>query len=319
MHFNRRTLMLKKVRMNPILISFALSVLLVSIVSIALFSSSGLITSSIKSAFATAENENGEEDGIEQQEGETSGGSDNLVDENNDPSNSDLTPQQGEDNNTCPIIETEGPTYTDENGCTIPCPETQGGSVPQGGPQPKQQLQLPQEGTEGVPDETINLGPDLGEFERMVNQEVCDDGIDNNKNGLIDKRPCIPPSTQNFEVQEQDLLRLQEFCKDGVDNNRNGLRDESPCVQLTRENATMSYFLGRELNCQDNIDNDWDFATDKQDKDCAVPGLLTTPGDKIPKDVTGSEEASPQGLLEPSTTTSEEGLTNYVSSKSLPH
>ena len=32
-----------------------------------------------------------------------------------------------------------------------------------------------------------------------------------------------------------------------------------------------------------------------------MPGLLTTPADKLPKDVTGSEEASPQGLSEPTT------------------
>ena len=34
--------------------------------------------------------------------------------------------------------------------------------------------------------------------------------------------------------------------------------DESPCEQLTRENRTLSYYLGYETNCQDGIDNDQD-------------------------------------------------------------
>ena len=145
------------------------------------------------------------------------GGSDNPVEENSDISNSELTPQQGDDN-ACPVVQTGGPTYIDENGCSIPCPEEiqEGSSIPQGCPQQQQPATYNRKGTEGgVPDEAINLGPDLGEFEKIVNQEVCDDGIDNNKNGLIDKHPVYPHQRRILKYKT-DLLQpsgvLQRWC-----------------------------------------------------------------------------------------------------------
>ena len=75
------------------------------------------------------------------------GGSDNPVEENSDISNSELTPQQGDDN-ACPVVQTGGPTYIDENGCSIPCPEEiqEGSSIPQGCPQQQQPADLQPEG-----------------------------------------------------------------------------------------------------------------------------------------------------------------------------
>jgi hypothetical protein len=84
--------------------------------------------------------------------------------------------------------------------------------------------------------------------------EQCGDGVDNDKDGLVDcadsdclqKRPCIGPET----------------CDDGVDNNGDSLIDcgdpdcwiHPTCVQ-------------HEI-CNDGIDNDGDGKADCDDRDC---------------------------------------------------
>ena len=102
---------------------------------------------------------------------------------------------------------------------------------------------------------------DVGADERMVAApppppiEICDDGIDNDGDGLIDEGcPVIPPPPPT----------LVEICGDGLDNDGDGLIDEG-CPPPPPPSEL----------CGDNIDNDGDGLIDE---DCTGPGSPTVPG-----------------------------------------
>ena len=49
-----------------------------------------------------------------------------------------------EQDNACPAVAFEGPSYIDENGCPVPCPEDNQDSAPEGCPPPQPQQPLEQ-------------------------------------------------------------------------------------------------------------------------------------------------------------------------------
>ena len=81
-------------------------------------------------------------------------------------------------------------------------------------------------------------------------KEICDDGIDNDGDNLIDN-------------DDSDCITLgPEICDDGIDNDGDGLidNDDSDCITL-----------GPEI-CDDGIDNDGDGLIDNDDSDCTALG-----------------------------------------------
>jgi len=84
-------------------------------------------------------------------------------------------------------------------------------------------------------------------------QEICDNGIDDNGNGLVD---CEDPACA-------DALNCQpEICNDGIDNNGNGFIDcrDIQCID--------SIYCQPEI-CNDGIDNNGDGLVDCDDPQCA--------------------------------------------------
>lgn len=82
-------------------------------------------------------------------------------------------------------------------------------------------------------------------------QEVCNDSIDNDGDGLID-------------CQDSDCIasaNCQEICNDGIDNDGDGFTD---CEDLECEDF-MDCLIER---CIDGIDNDGDGLIDCDDPDC---------------------------------------------------
>lgn len=99
--------------------------------------------------------------------------------------------------------------------------------------------------------------------------EICDDGIDNSLNGLIDCNDPMCCSAPNcpFVMDESALAGL--CCSNGVDEDSNGQKDMAdPKCQNAR---------GPE-DCGDGADNDGDCLIDSNDFDCMVctPGETTT-------------------------------------------
>lgn len=106
---------------------------------------------------------------------------------------------------------------------------------------------------------------DCDDYDPSVNPgtaEICDDGLDNNCDGLIDGADtdcgaCV------FTGREKG-----KKCNDGLDNDCNGLTDnEDPsCGTLLSEDKLSE---GKGKTCRDGLDNDGDGQTDCDDIDCA--------------------------------------------------
>jgi hypothetical protein len=95
-----------------------------------------------------------------------------------------------------------------------------------------------------------------------ANQGECDDGIDNDCDGLIDgEDPDCCVATEDPEVT----------CNDGIDNDCDGLIDgEDPDCCVATEDP--------EVTCNDGIDNDCDGLTDTDDPDCQSGGVCNNDG-----------------------------------------
>ena len=114
---------------------------------------------------------------------------------------------------------------------------------------------------------------------RIPLTHTCNDGLDNDGNGLIDAED---PSCFRADMNEGDVFPDLP-CMDGVDNDGNGLidaldpgchgpgdLDESPALVLSPD------------TCSDGIDNDNDGLIDADDPDCASRGVEFPAGDLPP-------------------------------------
>ena len=240
---------------------------------------------------------------IEQQEQGTIGSSGDETDTTDDGSG-----VASEQDNACPAVAFEGPSYIGENGCPVPCPKDDQDSVPEGCPPPQQQPQQPleqsttpptptddiagtiqqEEGGAGLePDESITFAPpeqtpsDLAKPLTIISEEgLCDDQIDNDGDGKTD--------FQDFDCNHGIGLGgpfPSEICDDGKDNDRDGAfdMDDRDCFRMVQpplpgQDLSRSLKLDIETLCEDQIDNDRDGATDQQDSDCSATGFDTTSG-----------------------------------------
>jgi hypothetical protein len=87
----------------------------------------------------------------------TVGGTDSSH-SNNDNNNAGTSKQQQQNSNPCPAAVGgmfEGPTYIDKNGCTVPCPSTSGGNMPEGCPPQQQQSQQQGEQQQPQPQQQV--------------------------------------------------------------------------------------------------------------------------------------------------------------------
>ncbi len=91
--------------------------------------------------------------------------------------------------------------------------------------------------------------------------EVCDDGVDNDCDGLIDAQ-----DSDNCQV-ETDCTPVNEICKDGIDNDCDGLIDGQDSEDCPAETECQP----EDEVCDDGTDNDCDGLVDNQDlEDCPV-------------------------------------------------
>lgn len=100
-------------------------------------------------------------------------------------------------------------------------------------------------------------------------ESICDDGQDNDGDGLID---CDDPDCEDDPACLPDT---ETICDDGIDNDRDGLTDcddpdcdgDPACLPET------------ETICDDGLDNDGDGLTDCADPDCQGNAACVSPGD----------------------------------------
>ena len=92
--------------------------------------------------------------------------------------------------------------------------------------------------------------------------EICDDGADNDADGLID---CFDPDCVGIPPCGAEAGQ----CDDGVDNDADGTTDcfDVDCI------GDPICFEGDNATCTDGVDNDADGATDCADLDCSGIGL----------------------------------------------
>jgi hypothetical protein len=109
-------------------------------------------------------------------------------------------------------------------------------------------------GTGGAGNLTINFF--------AVGTEICDDGADNDADGLID---CFDPDCAGIPPCGPEAGQ----CDDGVDNDADGTTDcfDVDCI------GDPACFEGDAATCSDGVDNDADGATDCADLDCSGIGL----------------------------------------------
>ncbi|PCJ12416.1 MAG: hypothetical protein COB10_07300, partial [Planctomycetota bacterium] len=95
-----------------------------------------------------------------------------------------------------------------------------------------------------------------------IGAEICDDGADNDADGLID---CFDPDCAGVPPCGAEAGQ----CDDGVDNDADGTTDcfDVDCI------GDPACFEGDAATCTDGVDNDADGATDCADLDCSGIGL----------------------------------------------
>ncbi|NQU78361.1 hypothetical protein HQ545_01190 [Candidatus Woesearchaeota archaeon] len=116
------------------------------------------------------------------------------------------------------------------------------------------------------------------------NETDCEDGFDNDADGLID---CADPSTcQGLSGADQNLTGLcrpcaaienitADSCRDGDDTDYDGQTDcsDTDCYAIPGPGHSVCGFT--ETNCTDGIDNDFDTLIDLDDPDCITPTIYS--------------------------------------------
>jgi hypothetical protein len=109
----------------------------------------------------------------------------------------------------------------------------------------------------------------------------CDDGMDNNNDGLID---CDDPLCDGRSCGTGCLCigttPTELECGDGADNDQDGLTDcaDPQCDDVAcGPGCLCAGGAGKELDCSDGLDNDGDGLFDCQDPDCAMLSCMAAP------------------------------------------
>lgn len=97
--------------------------------------------------------------------------------------------------------------------------------------------------------------------------ETCQDGIDNNGDGVFDQRDplCVK---YGIEATQLDCVQRDE-CADGVDNDGDGQVDQDDAGCQEAQVGLRLHREGRAPECDDGIDNDSDGLIDRADTGCA--------------------------------------------------
>ncbi len=122
-----------------------------------------------------------------------------------------------------------------------------------------------------------------GELNVILTPEICDNGIDDDNNGLID---CFDPACVNFPACKAKPV---EICNNKIDDNGDGLVDcaDPTCATDISCVPTTTVKVVTPPACSDGIDNDGDGlidypadpgCTSPQDNDEYNPPIVTVPG-----------------------------------------
>ena len=102
--------------------------------------------------------------------------------------------------------------------------------------------------------------------------EICDNGIDDDCNGLAD---CLDPACGS---QPACIDKKKEICTNGIDDDGNGLVD---CKDPACFGDPACFVRGHEI-CNNNLDDDDDGLVDCKDPDCFNdPTCIVRPGNEI--------------------------------------
>jgi len=119
---------------------------------------------------------------------------------------------------------------------------------------------------------------------------ACDDGFDNDSDGLID--------TQDPQCASPQGVSESPTCSDGVDNDRDGFVDfgADPGCQSVNDSSELS-----SIACDDGVDNDFDGAIDLLDTGCESPTDNSERGaceDSLDNDGDGLVDLADPGCVE---------------------
>jgi Thrombospondin type 3 repeat len=153
------------------------------------------------------------EGGGEDEEGTEAADNEGLDD--NDANTDGIASEQ---DSACPAVAFEGPSYTDEKGCPVPCPpappaNAQNSNIPDECPQATEvQTQL---GTQS-PEKQLTLPAQ--NFKKATGDavELCLDFIDNDIDGVVDEQEC---EVQSPLIQSPKELQV-DFDSDGVPDSK---------------------------------------------------------------------------------------------------
>ena len=123
-----------------------------------------------------------------------------------------------------------------------------------------------------------SAGPDTGDASTPpATPELCDNGLDDDRDGLTD---CSDP----------DCMPCQEDCEDEVDNDLDGLAD---CLDPDCDVYTVCI----EFDCEDGLDNDGDGLADCLDPNCSIR-CDEDCGDGVDNDADGDVDCTDSECME---------------------
>jgi hypothetical protein len=148
--------------------------------------------------------------------------------------------------------------------------------------------------TESMPQTTTDdlSIPETSTAPPIITREICDDGIDNDGDILIDFSDRDCSSTQHQyqlrQQQEQTMGQTPEVCEDSLDNDLDGKIDnkdeecttsssspsietQSPQAQPSQLRLQQEQTMGQTPEvCEDSLDNDLDGKIDNKDEECTT-------------------------------------------------
>ncbi len=106
--------------------------------------------------------------------------------------------------------------------------------------------------------------------------EVCDDGIDNDKDGNIDCADSDCSGASNCDPPPPPPPATEGDCRDGIDNDKDGLTDCQDPDCEGEPGARGEICEHPESSCDDGYDNDGDGAVDCKDSNCVGVGVCSS-------------------------------------------
>lgn len=109
----------------------------------------------------------------------------------------------------------------------------------------------------------------------------CSDGVDNDKDGLIDEKdPGCLDDSGNWNPKKDSEINSDNGkpeCSDGIDNDKDGYIDYPDDPGCTSKNDDSEDDNATKTECSDGLDNDKDGAIDEKDSACWVYDSTGTP------------------------------------------